>query len=106
SQAHVLQILAVLYRPKARGAGRTATNHPSAMLELRGPAVAHPRLRVKASISRGSNPVRLRSKSSAFSSPNSTARASRSHSAQFTERLTISRKAFTCASVHPSQGTH
>jgi hypothetical protein len=33
------------------------------------------------------------------------ARASRSDSAQFTERFTNRRKAFTCASVQPSQGT-
>ena len=59
---------------------------------------------VKASISRASKPVSVRSKSSACRSPNSAASSSISQSAHVTERFTISRKALTCASVQPSHG--
>ena len=57
----------------------------------------------RSSISFGSKPVRLRSKSAALSSCNSRASSSSSQSAQVTERFTIRRNAFTCASVHSSQ---
>ncbi len=57
----------------------------------------------RSSISFGSKPVRLRSKSAALSSCSSRASSSSSQSAQVTERFTISRNAFTCASVHSSQ---
>lgn len=56
----------------------------------------------KASNSRESKPVRDRSKSKPLRSSSSSARSSSSHSAHATDRLTISRDAFTCAGVHSS----
>ena len=53
----------------------------------------------KPPISPGSKPVKLRSKSAAFSSYNSRLNSSSSQSAQVTDRFTISRNALTCCGV-------
>ncbi len=76
-------------------AGSAATESSCASSSAPGPAT-------NMSISRGSNPVKARSKFSSSSSLNSSASSASSHSAHVAERFIISLKALTWAGLHSS----